>query len=89
VQVTVREGSVAAVVDQATSAPVADQFASLFPTVQGLFDLIQQAERQGADVITVVYHPSLGYPERIHIDYREDMVDEEIGFTVTGFEPIG
>jgi hypothetical protein len=51
-----------------------------FPDVEGLFEVIDDALRRRAHRLTVVYHPTLGYPTDIDIDYQENVADEELRF---------
>lgn len=51
-------------------------------TVQGLFDLIEEAIDRDAAKLDVTYHATLGYPMAASIDYNLQMADEELGFTV-------
>ena len=55
-----------------------------FRTINGLFDLIQDAYNQNAHEVQVEFHPNRGYPTRIWIDYVLMMADEEMGFTLLG-----
>ena len=55
-----------------------------WPAVDGLFDLIQDAIDRDADAIAVEYHPQLGYPTSISIDYSQMMADEELSITAEG-----
>ena len=54
----------------------------LFRTIDGLFDLVQDAYDQNAHEVQVDFDPGRGYPTRIWIDYVEMMADEEMGFTL-------
>ncbi len=56
---------------------------SLHETVEGLFDLIADAIARRAYSIQAAYHPDLGYPESVYIDYDERQADEERGFNIT------
>lgn len=54
----------------------------LFPTVTGLFDLIEQAIEVAAFLIEVTYDPATGLPVDVFIDYDQQVVDAELGFSV-------
>ncbi len=56
---------------------------SRYETVEGLFDLIADAIARRAYSIQAAYHPDLGYPESVWIDYDERLADEERGFNIT------
>ncbi|MBT5773744.1 MAG: hypothetical protein HOH95_05130, partial [Dehalococcoidia bacterium] len=51
-------------------------------TIDGLFNLIEEAIDQRAAAINVTYHPTLGYPLDAYIDYDLRIADEELGFTI-------
>ena len=58
---------------------------SLYPnfrTVNQMFGLIQSAIDRGASSLSVTYHPTLGYPSLIDIDYDQKVADEELGVSV-------
>ncbi|GMQ82283.1 MAG: hypothetical protein BMS9Abin05_1728 [Rhodothermia bacterium] len=50
---------------------------NLFPTIDGLFDLIQEAYSGKADRISVDYSEH-GYPATADIDYIENAIDDEL-----------
>lgn len=54
--------------------------AAAVPDVPELFGFIDDAIDRRAHRIRVVYHPTLGYPTEISIDYSENIVDEERGY---------
>lgn len=63
VRVTVKSNSVESRVYTSSGAAVTAQYASVFPSVEELFVMIDEAIRRGAD-IQVKYDPTLGYPIR-------------------------
>lgn len=76
IQVIVRDGRVV--------SPASD----LHPRdMAALFTLIREAIRNQASAVTVGYDPEYGYPTRIVIDPDSRMADEEIEFTLSGFQP--
>ena len=50
--------------------------------MDGLFDLLQSAIDENAYTISAKYHPELGYPTEVWIDYEQQSVDEELGFSI-------
>jgi len=48
-----------------------------FRTVDDLFSLVAGAQARNA-LVRVSYHPTLGYPERIYVDYDQNLVGEEV-----------
>jgi hypothetical protein len=85
--VSVRDGVVESRTYVAGGAAVAPTYADFFPTVDGLFDLIENARRQGADAIDVTYDPLLGFPVVTSIDYVRAMADDELTYRATSFQP--
>ena len=63
--------------------PVPAAFGELFPSVDGLFDVLLDAFEREAHRIDVTYDPISGVPLDLWIDYLETVADEELGFSVT------
>lgn len=80
VRVEVRNGQPLSVVFAATGEPV--PMAASFPTVPGLFDIVEDAIERDAHELDVDYDPALGVPVRIEIDYEENTIDEEVTWVV-------
>lgn len=55
-------------------------------TIPDLFTEVRNA--LGADELSVSYHPTLGYPTQLSVDYDRQAVDDEGGFTVTDLASI-
>ena len=68
--------------------PVAAEWQAVFPTVDGLFDFLEDAIDRGAEEIEVAFDPDLGLPTTVRVDYRLAAVDEEIGYEVEKLLPI-
>ena len=66
--------------------PVPSALADLFPSVEGLFDLVRDAISMGAHTVRVTYDPELGVPVDLWIDYHAQVADEELGMRVA--EPV-
>ena len=79
VRVTVQGGVITGVTELASEVAHDPE---LFRTIDGLFDLVQDAYDQNAHEVQVDFDPGRGYPTRIWIDYVEMMADEEMGFTL-------
>ena len=82
-EVTVRGGELEAVARGGTR--VDDERGE---TVEGLFDLIEDAYTRKAQSVTVEFDPELGYPANLSIDYSFQMADEEIGYMVSDLRPV-
>jgi hypothetical protein len=68
--------------------PIAPEWRTVFPTVHGLFDFLEDAIDRGAEDIDVAFDPDLGLPTSIRVDYRLAAADEEIGYEVEKLLPI-
>jgi hypothetical protein len=60
----------------------------LLPTVDDLFDIIESAIAQRVDLLEVEYHPVLGHPTRIAIDYGFNVADDEVSHSARDLVPI-
>jgi len=81
IRLTVSERQVVSVVDEQTRQPIAGDLYHAM-SVEELFALIQDAIDRGAHRIAATYHPQLGYPTSIFIDYDRLAVDEELTLSV-------
>lgn len=88
VMVEVRGGEVVSRTYQDTGQPVSATYEGLWPAVEGIFDIIQDAIDREAHRIEVEYDPDLRHPTSIGIDFLEHAVDEELGINVSGFAPL-
>lgn len=86
VRVTVVDGVATERIVVASGEPLTGEAADLFPTVDGLFDLLIEAVAADAHEVEVTYDPETGVPVDFRIDYEELVDDEELGVRVT--EPV-
>ncbi|MDX1579136.1 MAG: DUF6174 domain-containing protein [Gemmatimonadota bacterium] len=86
--VEVRRGLVTSVVYAGTGEPAGATEQRFFPTVEDLFEVIDDAIRQRAASLVVSYHESLGYPTSISIDYDTQVADDEFSIDATGLAPL-
>ena len=84
VRVTVMGGAVTGATDLATGEVLEPNEVQWYLTVDGLFDILQDAYDRNAHEVQVEFDPNRGYPTRIFIDYSEMIADEELGFTLLG-----
>ena len=66
----------------ATDEAVPEEWLKFFPTMEGLFDTLEQAIRN-ADAIDVSYDRARGFPITAEIDYMERAIDDELTLRVT------
>jgi hypothetical protein len=57
-------------------------------TIDLLFAEIDAAVKDGADSVTVTYDATHGFPTEIAIDYSQEIADEEIYYSISGFEAL-
>jgi hypothetical protein len=82
VRVTVVGGVITGVTDIATGDALGPDLMKAFRTINGLFDLVQDAYNRNAHEVHVEFHPSRGYPTQIGIDYVRMIADDEMDFTL-------
>ena len=61
-------------------SPVDASYHDLFPSVDGLFDILEEAVRGGAHQIQVTWDPVTGAPLDFWVDYEANLADEEQGY---------
>ena len=86
VVVSVRNGVVESRTYEDTGADVSNELAQLFPAIDGLFAIVDDAVARKADSISADYDQTLGFPVRVAIDYVKLVADEELTFTVRDFK---
>ncbi|MBC13990.1 MAG: hypothetical protein CMM85_13585 [Rhodothermaceae bacterium] len=77
-EVTVRDGAVASVGLDGATVDVERGV-----SVDDLFALIEEAYERNAARVELEFHPELGYPTSLGIDYDTMMADEEIAYRVS------
>ena len=90
--VEVRDGQIVSMLT-ADGAEVLDpdanyEFFAPRATVDLLFAEIEKAVSDGAEVITVTYDETYGFPAEIAIDISQQMADEEMYYSITSFEAL-
>jgi hypothetical protein len=84
VTVWVDRGSIEYVLYADDNRPVPLSISNSFPSVEQLFDAIQDAIDRQADYIDVDYDVTYGYPTNVYIDYDRRTADEELSLTTWG-----
>ena len=83
VNITVRENRIHGAVLVEGDVPIPlDDAIERYKAMDNLFDLLQSAIDENAYTISAKYHPELGYPTDVWIDYEQHSVDEELGFSI-------
>lgn len=86
VRVTVQDGAVVSRVYVSGGGPVPPVLESAFPSIDGLFELIEEALRQNAYSLDVRYDATLGYPTIISVDYDRQIADDEFVHIVSDYQ---
>jgi hypothetical protein len=81
-RVYVDAGVVTLVVDLQSSDPLPADRNDDFPTVDQLFNELEELIRLEPFQLEVRYDPELGYPSYVGVDIEERVVDEEFSYTV-------
>ena len=84
VTVWVDRGSVEYLYYEDDGRAVPLSYANSFPSVEQLFDAIQDGIDNQADYIDVEYDFTYGYPTSVYIDYDRRVADEELSLTTRG-----
>jgi hypothetical protein len=75
-RIVVTDGVIASATDREGGAVLPEVLANL-PTIEDLFDRIDEAYDRPADSIEVTFDPAAGYPTEVDIDYSTAIADEE------------
>lgn len=89
VNVEVHSGSVYSIVDAESGDPIDARSLSNYRTIDGLFEKVRDALDRDADVLSVTYDETLGYPTSIRIDYDENMRDDEEVYRASALVELG
>jgi hypothetical protein len=68
-----------------TGETVAANYNTSFPSLDGLFDVLVQSNTRKPAVFDATFHPSLGYPMHVAIDFQRNVADDEMWYTITNF----
>jgi hypothetical protein len=82
----VQDGVVVSVEDATTGVPIIPHSDDIYLTIDGIFEAIQDAEHRNAHSLTVEYHPTLGYPTAVDIDYDLQMIDDEMSLRASDLQ---
>lgn len=88
VRVTVQGDRVVSREIDGTGVGIPASMAYLYPTIDGLFSLVQEAIDSRADDINASYDSRYGFPTDIWIDYDRRAADEEEGYTLIRFRSL-
>jgi hypothetical protein len=83
--ITVRNGQVESRRYEDTGLDVPAQIASAYPTVDGLFDIIDAAIAAHDERVDVLYDAGRGFPVSVEIDGAAMIADDEVFFGTRDF----
>jgi len=84
VAIEVSDDEVVRVTLQETGEDLPASEASDYPTIEELFELIDNWLSLDPHEARTEYHDELGYPIDVWIDFIENAIDEELGFVTSG-----
>jgi hypothetical protein len=84
VAIEVSDGEVVRVTLQETGEDLPPSELSDYPTIDDLFELIDNWLSLDPYDARAEYHDELGYPVDVFIDFIENAIDEELGFVASG-----
>ena len=73
---------------QGSGLPVPAHWQPLFPTIAGMFELIEEAIDDGVHLLEARYDPGTGAPPEGYIDRDERIIDEEVRYILSLPEPL-
>lgn len=82
IRMLVRDGVPVAAVDRYSGAPVPTSVLRYYPSVEELFDLIDDALFSHSNDVDVSYDHSYGFPRVTYIDYDRFYTDDDLRFEV-------
>ncbi|MEX1183272.1 MAG: DUF6174 domain-containing protein [Gemmatimonadota bacterium] len=88
VRITVEDGVRTSAIYVESGEPVGSMYEQHFPTMAGLFDQLEEMFAR-ADVIEAEYHPTLGYPVEVQIDFITNAIDDELGLSIRDVQAAG
>jgi hypothetical protein len=88
VTIAVRNGKVTSMVAVSNGQPVNREYFTKYDSIAKLFEIVEDAIAKKAHRVSVTYHPTLGYPTQISIDYDQMMADEELYLTIANLQPL-
>ena len=92
IDIQVRDGSVTSARYADTSELIPDDRQTNKQSIynmnaDGVFNLVEQGIKSGAAQVDVKYDAQYGLPTSIYIDQNQQMADEEMGYTISNFQP--
>lgn len=83
VVIVVQQDKVTSAFYQASGEYLPDNQLAGLPTIDSLFNIIEDAINRNAYRLTASYNDDYGYPAEVSIDYEKNTIDEEFGFSAS------
>lgn len=84
--VRVRAGTVISATRLSDGSPLTAAELAAVPSIRELFEIARDALER-ADEVEVAYHPTLGYPNSMAIDWQQNAADDEVFYTAAEVVP--
>jgi Family of unknown function (DUF6174) len=81
-KIAVFENKIVNVSDTAGKEAVDSTEYQYFYTIDQLFDLLEEADKQNAAQLDYSFNKDFGYPEHIYVNYSEQIADDESSYTI-------
>ncbi len=65
-----------------TGAPLTAGLESAFPSVDGLFDLLEAAARKNPWSVNINWDPEAGFPRDLYVDFKSNVIHDEVSYQV-------
>ena len=88
--IEVKDGEIISM-EYSTGNPLDDsnrEYFTKYATIERLFSELEADLGGEADEVTVTYDATYGFPTEVSIDYIKEAADDELYFTVSGFEAL-
>jgi hypothetical protein len=59
-----------------------------YVTIDRIFSELNSDSVQGAERLEITYDPTYGFPSDVVIDFVQEVADDELYLSITGFEPL-
>ncbi|MGA9383004.1 MAG: DUF6174 domain-containing protein [Phormidium sp.] len=86
--IDVRSGKTSSITPETNRNIVNKEFFQKYDSIDKLFEIIRSALAENAYKVDAKYHPTLGYPTQISIDYNKLISDDEIFLTINKLEAL-
>ncbi len=83
IRITVQNGQIIQAVNVETEQAVSADTLSSLETIEGVFDMVEDAYNEDAASIHVSYDPTQHFPTTVSIDYDLNIADEEFSLQIT------